>query len=143
MQTVQLIVTAALLLYLLVVVQTVELAVLETVFVLLGLGRLEERRQRVAEVHRADFAPLGGADLRLVSRPVVAHTAPHRDGLLFQVNVLPCESADLADPKPGVVGDLDGQESRILFLFQIVRQRLVLLKGDRWDGQPVLAVLIE
>ena len=62
-------------------------------------------------------------------------------GLLFEVNVLPCEGADLADPKPGVVGDLDGQERRILFLFQIVRQSLVLLVGDRGDGQPVLAVL--
>lgn len=60
--------------------------------------------------------------------------------LLFEINVLPGEGADLADPKPHVVSDLDGQQGRILFLFQIVRQRRVLLKGDRGDGQPVLAV---
>lgn len=64
--------------------------------------------------YRADFAPLGGADLRLVPCPVVAHTAPHRDGLLLEVNVLPCEGADLADPKPGIVGDLNGQERRVM-----------------------------
>lgn len=103
LQTVQLVVTAAFLLYLLVVVQAVKLAVLEAVFVLLGPGCLEDRRQRVTEVYRADFAPLGGADLRLVPCPVVAHTAPHRDGLLLEVNVLPCEGADLADPKPGLL----------------------------------------
>ena len=110
MQAVHLVVAAALFLYLFVVVQAVELTVLEAVFVLLGLRRLEDRGQRVAKVHRADFASLGGADLRLVPRPVVAHTAPHCNGLLLEVDVLPCESADLADSKPGVVSDLDGQE---------------------------------
>ena len=59
--------------------------------------------------------------------PIVAHTAPHRDDMLLEVDVLSCESADLADPKPGVVGDLGGQERRILFLFQIVRQHLAAL----------------
>ena len=93
--------------------------------------------------YRADFAPLGGADLRLVPCPVVAHTAPHRDGLLLEVNVLPCEGADLADPKPGIVGDLNGQERRVILLFQIVRQGLELIIGNRRDCQPVLAVLIE
>ena len=58
LQTVQLIVAAALLLYLPVVVQAVKLAVPEAVFVLLGLRRLEDARQRVAEVHRANFSSL-------------------------------------------------------------------------------------
>lgn len=118
MQAVQLVITAALLLYLFVVVQAVELAVLEAVFVLLGLCRLENRRQRVTEVHRANFAPLGGADLRLVPRPVVAHTAPHRDGLILEVNILPSEGADFADPKPGVVSDLDGRSAGLSFFFR-------------------------
>ena len=64
LQTVYLIVTAALLLYLLVVVQAVKLAVLEAVLTLLGLCRLEDRRQRVAEVHCADIAPLGRGSVR-------------------------------------------------------------------------------
>lgn len=61
---------------------------------LLGLCCLEDRHQRIAEVHRADFAPLCSAYFNLVPRPIVAHTAPYRDDLLREVNVLPGDMAE-------------------------------------------------
>ena len=101
-----------------IVVEAVELAIAQAVLALFPLGRFEDRRQRVAEIHSTDFLPLGGPDLRLVSRPVVADAPPHRQILLVQVDVLPGEGADLANPKPCVVGNLDGQQGRIVLLFQ-------------------------
>ena len=120
MQAVQLVITAALLLYLFVVVQAVELAVLEAVFVLLGLCRLENRRQRVTEVHRADLAPLGGADLRLVSCPVVSHTASYCEVLSVKVDVLPSQTTDLSNTQTCIIGYLYRKKCRIVFLFQEV-----------------------
>lgn len=75
-------------------------------------------------------------------RPVLSLTAHHRDGLLLEVNVLPCESAGLPNSKSGVAGDPDGQKRRMLILFHIVRQALVPLAGDRGNGQPILSVLV-
>ena len=54
-----------------VVVEAVKFPITQAVLALLPFGRFEDRRQRIAEVYRADFFPLGGSDLRLMSRPVV------------------------------------------------------------------------
>ena len=110
--------------------------------VLLQLRRSEDIRQSVAEIHRADLAPLGRPDLRLVPRRIIAHTAPHRDGLLPEVGVLPREGADLSDAKSRKAGDPDGKERRVVLLFQPVRQRLVLLIADGGAKRSVFIVLI-
>ena len=123
-----------------IVVQVVKLAVAQTVPNLLLFGPPQDRRQRVAEVHGADFLPFGSPDLGLVPRPVVTDAPPNREVLLVQVDVLPGEGADLPDAKPGVVGDLDGQQGRVVFPFQKVLQSLELLMGESRHsrGVPVL-----
>ena len=75
--------------------------------------------------------PLGGPDLQLMPCPVVAHTAADRQTLFIQINVLPCQSADLANPKPGVVGDLDRKERGVVLGFQKIGQALILLIAVR------------
>ena len=129
-QAVHLVVDPVLFPYFLIVVEGIERAILLAVFALFRLGFSQKYRQGVAEIHGTDFLPLGGADLRLVSFAVVPHTAPHGQALVIQVDVLPCQCAGFTNPKSGVVGDLDGQQRRILFLLQIVRQLDVLLIGD-------------
>ena len=62
-----------------VVVEAVEFTIAQAVLALFPPGRFEDRRQRVAEVHSTDFLPLGGPDLRLVPRPVVADAPPYRE----------------------------------------------------------------
>ena len=73
-------------------------------------------------------------------RPVVADAPPHREVLLFQVDILPGEGAYLPDAKPGVIGDLDGQQGRVVFPFQKALQCLELLMGEGGHsrGIPVL-----
>ena len=100
-----------------VVVEAVELTIAQTVLTLFPLGRFEDRRQGVAEIHSADFLPLGGPDLRLVPCPVVADAPPHRQILLVQVDILPGEGTDLTDTEPGIISDLDGQQGRVVLLF--------------------------
>ena len=99
--------------------------------------------QRVAEVHRANLAPLGGANLRLVPCPVVPHTAPYRDDLFFQVDVLPGQRTHFSDTKPGEVGDLNGEKRRIALLFEPVRQSYILLIGNGGNSQLVAVVVRE
>ena len=82
---------------------------------LFGFGCLKDCRQRVAEVHGADFVPLGRSNLCLVPCTVVAHASAYREVLLIKVDVLPCEAADLANAKPCVVSNLNGQQSRVVF----------------------------
>ena len=65
--------------------------------------------------------------------PAVAHTAADRQTLFFQVNVLLCQRTDLANPKPGVVGDLDGEKRGVILGFQKIGQALILLMGDGRD----------
>lgn len=96
-QAVNLVVAAAFFLHCGIVVQVVKLAIFETVFVLLHLRRPQDFRQRVAEVHSADFAPLGRPYFGLVPCVVVPHTAAYRQVLLVQIDVLPGQTADLAN----------------------------------------------
>ena len=112
----------------------VKFPVLETVFVLRCLRRPQDFRQCVAEVHSADFAPLGRPYFGLVPCAVVPHTAAYRQVLLVQIDVLPCQAADLANAKPRVVGDLYGQQRRVFPVFQIAGQLQVLPVGDGRSG---------
>ena len=116
-QHVDLVIGTVLFLDLFAVVEPVKRPIFETVPSLLPLRLLENIRQSVAEVHGSDFLSLGGPDLQLVPRPVVAHTAADRQTLFFQINVLPCQRTDLANPKPGVVGDLDGEKRGVILGF--------------------------
>lgn len=70
-QVVNLVVSTVFFLHLGVVVEVVKFAILEAVFVLFGFRRSEDRRERVAEVHGADFLPLGSSYLGFVPCPVV------------------------------------------------------------------------
>ena len=123
-----------------IVVQAVKLAVAHTVPDLLPLDHFEDRRQRVTEVHSPDLLPLGGPDLRLAPRPVVADALPCREILPVQVDVLPGEAADLSDAQAGVVGGLDGQQGRVVLLLQKVLQRpeLFMDEGGHRGGVPIL-----
>ena len=89
-------------------IYAVKLSVLEAVFVLVGLCRLEDCREGITEVHSPHLITLGRADLRLMPRAVVPHTVPNGDRLLLEVNILPGQRTDLSDTKAGKVGDLDG-----------------------------------
>ena len=139
-QGINLVVAPAFLLYHFVVVQAVKPSVLKAVFVLAGLCRLEDLRERITEVHSPHFIAFRSANLRLVPCAVVPHTVPDGDRLLFEVNVLPGQRTDLSDTQAGKVGDLNGQERRIAFLFQKVRQRQILLMGDGRDFTAVLGL---
>lgn len=75
----------------------------------------------------------GGPDFQLMPCPVVAHTAADRQTLFFQINILPCQRTDLTNPKPGVIGDLDRKERRVILGFQKNGQALILLIGDGRD----------
>ena len=132
-QHVDLVIDAVLFLDLFAVVEPVKRPIFETVPSLLPLRLLENIRQGVAEVHGSDFLALGGPDLQLMPRPVVAHTAADGQTLFFQINVLPCQRTDLANPKPGVVGDLDGEKRGVILGFQKIGQALILLMGDGRD----------
>ena len=107
---------------------------------LFGFGCSKNFCQCVAEVHSTDFLSLGRSDFRLVPCPVVAHTAAYCKVLTFKVNILPGQAANLADSKPRVVGNLNGQQRRIVFLFQKVLQLQILLMADCGGGShiPVL-----
>ena len=129
-QHVNLVIGTVLFLDLFAVVEPVKRPIFETVPRLLPLRLLENIRQSVAEVHGSDFLSLGGPDLQLVPRPIVAHTAADRQTLFFQVNVLPRQRTDFANTKPGVVGDLDGEKHGVVLGFQKVGQTLILLVGD-------------
>ena len=125
------------------VVQAVKLPIAQAVPDLLLFGPPQDRRQRVAEVHSTDFLPLGGPNLRLVPRPVVTDAPPHREVLLVQVDVLPGEGANLPDTKPGVVGNLNGQQGRVVFPFQKVLQRPELFMGEGGHRRAVPVLLGE
>ena len=113
-----------------IVVQAAKLAVAQAVLNLLLFGPPQDHCQRVAEVHGSDYLPFSGPDFRLMPRPVVADAPPNREILFVQVNILPGEGADFPNPKSGVVGNLDGQQGRVVFLFQKVLQRPELLMGE-------------
>ena len=119
-------------------VEAIQFSVSEAVFVLFGFGRLKNCRQCVAEVHSTDFLSLGRSDLRLVPCSVVAHTAANCEVLTFKVNVLPGQAADLANTKPRVVGNLNGQQRRIVFLFQEIFQLQILFIADCGSGSHML-----
>lgn len=108
-QAVNLVVTAVFLFHELVIVEVVKFPVFETVFMLFHLRYTQDRRQRVAEVHCADFATLGSSYLGFVSCAVVSHTAAYREVLLVKTDVLPSQAADLANAKSRIVGDLYGR----------------------------------
>ena len=139
-QTVNLIISTVFFFDLTVIVEAVQLSVSEAVFVLFSFGCSKDFCQCVAEVHSADFLSLGRSDFRLVPCSVVAHTAAYREVLTFKVNILPGQAANLANAKPRVVGNLNGQQRRIVFLFQEIFQLQILLIADCGSGShiPVL-----
>lgn len=137
-QTINLVISTVFFFDLTVMVEAIQFSVSEAVFVLFGFGCLKNCRQCVAEVHSTDFLSLGRSDLRLVPCSVVAHTAANCEVLTFKVNVLPGQAADLANTKPRVVGNLNGQQRRIVFLFQEIFQLQILFIADCGSGSHML-----
>ena len=95
-------------------------------------------------VHRGTYIGVSEKLLHIFGRcPVVAHTAAHRKILLVKVNILSSQTADLANAKPRVVSNLNGQQCGIVFLFQKFFQLQILLMAECRRGSCITVLVRE
>ena len=74
-------------------------------------------------------------------RTVITDTAFYGQALFFKVDVLPCKTTGFPDTKSCIICDLDRQNCRWIFLFQILDKSLIILVWNRLCAFVVMGIL--
>ena len=117
--------------HLFVVVAVVKFPVLHPAFQLFPSCCFQYFSQCISKINNPYFLSLGCSNHIFMLRSVITDTAFYGQALFFKVDVLPCKTTGFPDTKSCIICDLNRQNCRWIFLFQILDKPLVILMWNR------------
>ena len=110
-----------------VVVAVVKFSVLHPAFQLFPSGCFQYFSQRISKINNPYFLSLGRSNHIFMLCTVVTDTSFNGQALIFKVDVLPCKTTGFPDTKSCIICNLNRQDRRWIFLFQILDKSLIIL----------------
>ena len=117
--------------HLFVVVAVVKFPVLHPAFQLFPSCCFQYFSQRISKINNPYFLSFGRSNHIFMLRTVITDISFNSQALIFKVDVLPCKTTGFPDTKSCIVCNLDWQNRRWIFLFQILDKPFIILMRNR------------
>ena len=108
-------------------IAVVKFTILHPAFKLFFSGGFQYFSQSIAKINNPYFLSLGRSNHIFMLCTVVTDTSFNGQALIFKVDVLPCKTTGFTDAKSCIICNLNRQDRRWIFLFQILDKLLIIL----------------